>query len=159
MLYIEIDGVLTNTVATINKILKTNIECIRDYDLYSTRIQKEMFDEKYIQECVPNIDVIEFLKNKNFKCLTSRLSINDLKTKKWLKQYLKRDVEVLYSASKHNILTSADVLLDSKPLTIANCNIEKKKSFLYQNKTLCFEKEIELYKINNIINNELLFLL
>lgn len=151
MIYVDIDGVLTDTVATFNKLLGTKIASLSRYDFkdLDKSTQDKIFDlfanraDEYALGCVPNLKLINELNSRKikFKIMTARDPICKDSTYKWLCQYIDNP-DVVYKKEKHHAMDFNDILIDDCPLNVYNCVKRKKTAFLYVAKDAYFESEI-----------------
>lgn len=162
MLRIDIDGVLTDTISTINKLLGTSVTEITSYNFDNLDCQKEIFNlftnrgRDWVYYSVPNRTLIDSLlaSGAHFDIITARNPDYIRETREWVEKHVKQGVEIHYSVTKHELMGDKDILVDDSPKNIARLMENSKTGVLYQNEGLNFEREIEELGIPFILKNE-----
>lgn len=157
MIYIDIDGVLTNIPQTLNdifgsKIVKMNYYNFRDPDI-KDKVFK-MFDDKmdtWIQMSVPNKDFIKILIDSGaaFQALTARPEEYNKETREWLDTHVKTGLVIHNSVNKQEIMNRTDKLIDDCPKNVRKCLNSNRVAKLYTDNNNCYFEETIEYKLQN----------
>lgn len=169
MIYIDIDGVLTNLAATLSKLLNVDLKILKYYDFKNLPYREDIFKifndtelmDDYCLNSVPNFAVIEALKktNANFEFLTARPETCRRATQEWLNNVGLDDINLIHNKDKNGIMTRGDILIDDCPKNI-NSLKNGRIGYCFSNEQNQYFEEYEFYNIINFVyENNLLELL
>jgi len=160
MLFLDIDGVLTLFIATMNSLTGSDVKGLYRYDWTYFTTDNELADKdeirakwkdiicnqskRFVRQSIPNLELIEAVLKSGveFECLTARPEELILETQEWLDMNVKPGIKLHSSKDKHLFLKDNDILIDDCPRNVSQCLKEGKSAFLYQNKELKFAQEI-----------------
>jgi len=160
-LFIDLDGVLTNTLATLKKMVGFKDNYIRNYNFAGDEEENyvlNMFSKMpktYIQMCVLNKRALA-ARWLDFYILTARDAQHHELTKKWLERNKIHPKAIFYCKNKIKFFRESPdefftegVLLDDCPrhVGLINSQLDNVKAFLVENNGLCFQREKAIFDI------------
>jgi hypothetical protein len=166
VIYIDIDGVMTHTVNTLQKITGMNIDPIlTEYDFRSGQFtpdaEKQIIEavsdpNGWAKTCSPNVPLMDALDefDGDYTFLTVRPESCKVETERWLFLYGFGGRSVIYA--KDSIMGNG-LLIDDKPETAYLGAQAGKEVYLYVNQSLQFRNEIEKYNITKFVTDDLLW--
>jgi hypothetical protein len=162
MIYIDIDGVMTNIAKTLELIFKVEIPSLSYYDFRELEFRKDIFQmfseipkmDDYCSWCVPNIEFMKQLQDSgvDFEFLTARPETCHDATITWLKFHGFNQI-VHHSLDKNSFMKRGDVLIDDCAKNIAKLKNGRIGYCYIQDSHMYSEEYIE-YNIKNFVKDK-----